>query len=124
MAEKHYLTGKEIRKIAKENKKAMMALEKEKWKKKPESEFTTVMKDENNILEIEDLNDLLGTLNTNRVDKDVVDYLKQKYNTYQANPTKKDENGNIVPISKDSSEYAAKCAEYEDWIFCAENIIG
>ena len=56
MAEKHYLTGKEIRKIAKENKKAMMALEKEKWKKKPESEFTTVMKDENNILEIDNLN--------------------------------------------------------------------
>lgn len=56
MAEKHYLTGKEIRKIAKENKKAMMALEKEKWKKKPESEFTTQMKDDNNILEIDNLN--------------------------------------------------------------------
>lgn len=56
MAEKHYLTGKEIRKIAKENKKAMMALEKEKWKKKPESEFTTEMKDNNNILEIDNLN--------------------------------------------------------------------
>ncbi len=56
MAEKHYLTGKEIRKIAKENKKAMMALEKEKWKKKPESEFTTKMKDESNILEIDNLN--------------------------------------------------------------------
>ena len=56
MAEKHYLTGKEIRKIAKENKKAMMALEKEKWKKKPESEFTTQMKDESNILEIDNLN--------------------------------------------------------------------
>ena len=56
MAEKHYLTGKEIRKIAKENKKAMMALEKEKWKKKPESEFTTQMKDDRNILEIDNLN--------------------------------------------------------------------
>lgn len=56
MAKKQYLSGKEIRKIAKENKKVMMALEKEKWKKKPESEFTTQMKDENNILEIEDLN--------------------------------------------------------------------
>ncbi len=56
MAEKHYLTGKEIRKIAKENKKAMMALEKEKWKKKPESEFTTEMKDDGNILEIDNLN--------------------------------------------------------------------
>ena len=57
MAKKsQYLSGKEIRKIAKENKKVMMSLEKEKWKKKPESEFTTEMKDENNILEIEDLN--------------------------------------------------------------------
>ena len=56
MAEKHYLTGKEIRKIAKENKKVMMALEKEKWKKKPESEFTTKMKDDSNILEIDNLN--------------------------------------------------------------------
>lgn len=57
MAEKkQYLSGKEIRKIAKENKKVMMSLEKEKWKKKPESEFTTQMKDESNILEIEDLN--------------------------------------------------------------------
>ena len=56
MAEKHYLTGKEIRKIAKANKKAMMALEKEKWKKKPESEFTAQMKDDKNILEIDNLN--------------------------------------------------------------------
>ena len=57
MAEKkQYLSGKEIRKIAKENKKVMMSLEKEKWKSKPESEFLSTMKDEGNILEIEDLN--------------------------------------------------------------------
>ena len=57
MAEKkQYLSGKEIRKIAKENKKVMLSLEKEKWKSKPESEFTTQMKDDSNILEIEDLN--------------------------------------------------------------------
>ena len=57
MAEKkQYLSGKEIRKIAKENKKVMLTLEKEKWKSKPESEFTTQMKDDSNILEIEDLN--------------------------------------------------------------------
>ena len=57
MAEKkHYLSNKEIQEIARQNKKVMMALEKEKWKKKPESEYTTQMKDENNILEIEDLN--------------------------------------------------------------------
>ncbi len=60
---------------------------------------------------IEDLNDLLGTLNTNRVDKDVVDYLKQTYNTYQA-----------TTVDKTTEEYAKKCAEYEDLIFCAENI--
>ena len=57
MAEKkHYLSGKEIRKIAKENKKVMMALEKEKGRKKPESEYVTELKDENNILEIDSLN--------------------------------------------------------------------
>lgn len=57
MAEKkQYLSGKEIRKIAKENKKVMMSLEKEKWKSKPENEFLSQMKDEGNILEIEDLN--------------------------------------------------------------------
>ena len=57
MAEKkHYLSGKEIRRIAKENKRVMMALEKEKGKKKEESEYTTELKDENNILEIDNLN--------------------------------------------------------------------
>ena len=57
MAEKkHYLSGKEIRRIAKENKRVMMALEKEKGKKKAESEYTTELKDENNILEIDNLN--------------------------------------------------------------------
>ena len=62
MAEKkHYLSGKEIRKIAKENKKVMMSLEKEKWKKKPESHYTTEMKDDNNILEIDNLNTFFFT---------------------------------------------------------------
>ena len=57
MAEnKHYLSNKEIQEIARQNKKVMMALEKEKWKKKPEEAYTTEMKDENNILEIDDLN--------------------------------------------------------------------
>ena len=53
--EKHYLTGREIRKIAKENSKVMFALEKKKHRKADESEFVTKMKDEKNILEIEDL---------------------------------------------------------------------
>ena len=52
---KHYLTGKEIRQIAKENSKVMMALEKQKYRKADESEFVTEMKDPANILEIEDL---------------------------------------------------------------------
>ena len=50
------LTGKEIRAIAKENSKIMFRLEKFKYRKAEESEFTAKMKDENNILEIEDLN--------------------------------------------------------------------
>ncbi len=51
-----YLTGKEIRAIAKENAKVMKALEKYKYRKADESEFLTEMKDGHNILEIEDLN--------------------------------------------------------------------
>ena len=53
---KNYLTGKEIRAIAKENSKIMFRLEKYKYRKAPESEFTTKMKDDANILEIDDLN--------------------------------------------------------------------
>ena len=54
--DKHYLTGKEIRKIAKENAKVMKALEKKKFRKCDESEFISEMKDANNILEIDNLN--------------------------------------------------------------------
>ena len=53
---KNYLTGKEIRAIAKENSKVMFRLEKYKYRKADESEFTTKMKDDANILEIDDLN--------------------------------------------------------------------
>ncbi len=53
--EKHYLTGKEIRQIAKENSKVMKTLEKKKYRKCDESEYVTKLKDENNILEIDDL---------------------------------------------------------------------
>ena len=59
MAEKktngHYLSGKEIRAIAKANAKVMKALEKKKYRKVPESTYLTQMKDDKNILEIEDL---------------------------------------------------------------------
>ena len=51
----HYLSGKEIRAIAKENRKITQALEKKKHRRAKESEFITEMKDNNNILEIEDL---------------------------------------------------------------------
>ena len=51
----HYLSGKEIRAIAKENRKITGALEKRKHRRADESEFVTVMKDPANILEIEDL---------------------------------------------------------------------
>ena len=50
-----YLTGKEIRAIAKANKKVMLRLERQKKRRASEDEFTTEMKDSANILEIEDL---------------------------------------------------------------------
>ena len=51
----HYLSGKEVRAIAKENRKIMTALEKRKHRKADESEFVTEMKDPANILEIDNL---------------------------------------------------------------------
>ncbi len=57
----NYLTGKEIRAIAKSNAKIMMALEKKKHRKAPESEFVTEMKNPENILEIEDLHTFFFT---------------------------------------------------------------
>ena len=52
---RNYLTGREIRAIAKANNKEIKRLEAYKHRKADESEFTTQMKDPNNILEIEDL---------------------------------------------------------------------
>ena len=54
-SDSHYLTGREIRAIAKANARIMNELEKKKHRKAQESEFITKMKDDNNILEIEDL---------------------------------------------------------------------
>ena len=54
-SDKHYLTGKEIKEIAKANAKVMKDLEKKKYRKCDESEFITSMDDDSNILEIEDL---------------------------------------------------------------------
>ena len=52
---KNYLTGREIRAIAKANKKEIQRLEAYKNRKADESEFLTTMKNPDNILEIEDL---------------------------------------------------------------------
>ena len=54
-SDNHYLSGKEIRAIAKENRKITAALEKRKHRRAEESEFVTEMKNPENILEIEDL---------------------------------------------------------------------
>ncbi len=56
-----YLSGKEVRAIARENAKVMRRLEKYKYRKADESEFTSEMKDPGNILEIEDLNTFFFT---------------------------------------------------------------
>ena len=53
--DKHYLSGKEVRAIAKANARVMLALEKRKHRKADESEFLSTMRDEKNILEIENL---------------------------------------------------------------------
>ena len=54
-SDKHYLSSKEIKEIAKANAKVMKELEKKKYRKCDESEFVTSMDDDRNILEIEDL---------------------------------------------------------------------
>ena len=61
VVDKHYLSGKEVRAIAKANAKEMRRLEKAKNRKIPESEYLTTMKDEGNILEIENLHSYFFT---------------------------------------------------------------
>ena len=51
----NYLTGKEIRTIAKENAKVMKRLEAYKYRKAEESEYLSNMRDSKNILEIDNL---------------------------------------------------------------------
>ena len=58
---KNYLSGKEIRAIAKENAKTIKVLEKYKHRKAEESEFLSEMKNPDNILEIEDLHTFFFT---------------------------------------------------------------
>ena len=52
---RNYLSGKEIRAIAKENAKVMKRLEAYKYRKADESEYLTKMKNDENILEIDNL---------------------------------------------------------------------
>ncbi len=51
----HYISGKEARRIARENAKTTRAYEKQKRRKISEEEYLTEMKDPSDILEIEDL---------------------------------------------------------------------
>ena len=60
-AKSHYLSGKEIREIAKANAAVVKRLEKEKKRKKNHSEYTTEMKDPNNILEVDNLHSYFFT---------------------------------------------------------------
>jgi len=58
---KNYLSGKEVREIAKANAKEMRRLEKQKNRKADPSEYTTEMKDTGNILEVENLHSYFFT---------------------------------------------------------------
>ena len=57
----HYLSGKEVRAIAKANAKVMRELEAKKFRKCDESEYLTEMKDPENILEIDGLHSYFFT---------------------------------------------------------------
>lgn len=59
--QKHYLSGKEVRAIARANAVEMRRLEKEKNRKANPSEYTAEMKDPNNILEVEGLHSYFFT---------------------------------------------------------------
>ena len=60
-SKKHYLTGKEVREIAKANAKEMRRLEQAKKRKLPEAAYLTNMVDEKNILEVENLHSYFFT---------------------------------------------------------------
>lgn len=60
-SEKHYLSGKEVRAISKANAKEMRRLEKAKNRKVSVSEYSTQMKDDGNILEVENLHSYFFT---------------------------------------------------------------
>jgi len=57
----HYMSGREIREIARANAKEMRRLEKQKRRRLPQSAYTTQMKNDANILEIENLHSYFFT---------------------------------------------------------------
>ena len=59
--QKNYLSGREIKAIARANAREMKRLEAYKHRRAPESEFVTTMADDRNILEIEDLHTFFFT---------------------------------------------------------------
>ena len=61
MAEKHYLSAAELRKISRENMKITAAYEKKKKQKVDPATYETEMQDPNNVLEIEDLHTFFFT---------------------------------------------------------------
>ena len=61
MAEKHYLSAAELRKISRENMKITAAYEKKKKQKVDPATYETEMHDPNNVLEIEDLHTFFFT---------------------------------------------------------------
>ena len=61
MAEKHYLSATELRKISRENMKITAAYEKKKKQKVDPATYETEMRDPNNVLEIEDLHTFFFT---------------------------------------------------------------
>ncbi len=60
-SDKRYLSGKEVREIARANAKIMRALEKAKNRKATPAEYTTELKDPNNILEVDGLHSYFFT---------------------------------------------------------------
>lgn len=60
-SENHYLSGKEIRAISKANAEQMRRLEKAKSRRVPQSYYMSAMKDDQNILEIENLHSYFFT---------------------------------------------------------------
>ena len=120
---KHYLSGKEVRAIAKANAKEMRRLEKAKNRKCPKSEYTTELKNPDNILEVEDLHsyfftdqgvvkavNAVGVVGESGCGKSVTSMSIMRLLQgptgqivsgsirFKANDFKRDEKGNLIPV--------------------------